>query len=155
MSPMVSRSPRASLMVAVLCAASVVAACSGTGTVNTGDGGPVGSSGSSSGGTKIGGSAKVSTCTNTNLNHARTSADDVCDACDLMKCGAESDAALGSDPSVFGGVCGTLVQCECDCSAADKACNSACVAAETAACKSALSAVINCQQTKCATECTK
>ncbi len=152
MSSLHHRASRSSLVFVSVAIASLAIACSGT---STSSGSPDGGPTNSTSGSKLGGSSKVTSCKNTGLNHARTAADDACDACDGAKCSAEGDAALGSDPSAFGGACGEFIQCTCDCDAEDTACASACLPKRTETCKSALAAALACEKAKCSSECAK
>ncbi|MBS2011335.1 MAG: hypothetical protein JST00_00375 [Deltaproteobacteria bacterium] len=98
-------------------------------------------------GSKLGGSAKNATCTNTEVSAPRTGNDATCDACMLENCPAEANAMVGSDPNAFGGACGAHQQCVCDCRASDDACMTACKT--SAECASALGAALECMKAKC------
>ncbi len=76
-----------------------------------------------------------------------------CKDCVLSKCAAETSAVLGNDPSKFGGACGELSTCTCNCENGDAACLGACFPKITPDCSTASKNFDTCGKTKCSAEC--
>ena len=111
------------------------------------------SSSSSGGGTFGGGLNYPSDVGGTNATcGGASSADRPTQACvdsQVGKCKAQLQAAVGTDPSRFGGACASLYACICACNPNDDTCTFGCASRADAACQSATQAMGACLDANC------
>lgn len=140
---------RIALVVVASSTLALLVACSSDSSSESSSSSGASTSSSGSGETNHGGVEKAKTCKNTTSRIYGTATS--CNTCDQTRCASELDAVYGSDPNVFGGACGDAANCQCDCSASDMTCLSACTLSQ--ACVQAFGALGRCQESKCESEC--
>jgi hypothetical protein len=143
------------ILSALLVSGVFLAACSSSsGSSGGGSAGAGAGAGSGGGGATLGGGLNYpsdvggvnASCGGAASNDKPTQA---CVDCQVGKCKAQLQAAIGTNPNSFGGACATFYACICACNPSDDTCAFGCASRADAACQAANKAVGDCLDANC------